>query len=264
MILQIEKGFLAYDLIGQGLPLLFIHGYPLNRKIWQPQLSDLSDITRLISIDLRGHGESFPFEPPYSMELLAEDCMWILEMLKVKTPIIVCGLSMGGYIAFALYRKYPEIFKALILTSTRAGSDSPEGKVNRDRAVQNVRDHGVAMIVESMLPKLVSPTTLSSKPGLVKSIKEIMLETSVQGVVGASLGMRDRLDSTELLSQITCPTLIIQGADDQLIPVQESQVMEKYIPSSHLLIIPGAGHLPNMEQPDRYNQAIRHFINSLA
>jgi 3-oxoadipate enol-lactonase len=152
----------------------------------------------------------------------------------------------------------------LILTSTRAGSDSPEGKVNRDRAVQNVRDHGVAMIVESMLPKLVSPTTLSSKPGLVKSIKEIMLETSVQGVVGASLGMRDRPDSTELLSQITCPTLIIQGADDQLIPVQESQVMEKYIPSSHLLIIPGAGHLPNMEQPDRYNQAIRHFINSLA
>ncbi len=258
-----DTGFLVYDRLGTGIPLLFIHGYPLSRKIWLPQLAVLSKFSSVISLDLRGHGESYPFDGPYSMDLLAEDCKRVLDDLHINTSIIVCGLSMGGYVTMALYRKHPEIFAGMILTSTRSGPDSPEGKTNRDIAVKNVHEHGVAYAVDGMLSKLVSPLTLATKPDLMNTIHNIMLETSVNGVVGALQGMRDRPDSTPLLSQIKCPVLIIHGADDQLIPVHEADIMCHQIAKSRLVVLPEAGHLINMEQPDKYNQAIRDFIQSL-
>ena len=260
---QIDNGFLTYDQIGNGIPLLFIHGYPLSRKIWLPQLEVLSSIASIISIDLRGHGESYPFMGPYSMDLLAEDCFRLLGDLHFKPPVLVCGLSMGGYITMALFRKYPLLFRGMILTSTRSGPDSPEGKANRDAAIKNVNNNGTAFIADSMLPKLVAPITLSTKPDLVNTIRAIMLETSVNGVVGALQGMKDRTDSTPLLPQVTCPVLIIHGVDEQLIPFHEAEMMKQHLPNSKLEIISGAGHLPNMEQPNKYNQAIREFILSL-
>ncbi len=263
MKFPLDAGYLEYERSGLGIPVLFIHGYPLSRKIWYPQMDGLSDIASIISVDLRGHGNSYAFEGIYRMDLLAEDCYKLLDTLHVNAPVIVCGLSMGGYVTMALYRKYPELFKAMILTSTRSASDSAEAKVNRDAGVKNVHDHGVAFIVENMLAKLVSPFTYASNKSLVNSIEEIMLETSVNGVVGALQGMRDRPDSTPLLPQITCPTLIIHGADDQLIPVKEAELMHEQIPDSRLVIIPVAGHLANLEQPVKYNQAVREFILSL-
>jgi pimeloyl-ACP methyl ester carboxylesterase len=128
MKIFIDNGFLEYDLMGQGLPMLFIHGYPLSRKIWIPQMVGLADIAQTISIDLRGHGDSYPFIGPYSMDLLADDCKYLLDNITKSTPLVVCGLSMGGYIAMALYRKYPELFIAMVLTSTRSGPDTDEGK----------------------------------------------------------------------------------------------------------------------------------------
>ncbi len=263
MKFKINNGYLAYDQLGTGIPLLFIHGYPLSRKIWLPQISKLSDIASIISIDLRGHGESYPFDGPYSMDLLAEDCKRLLDGIKITSPIVVCGLSMGGYVMMALYRNYPQIFKGMILTSTRAGADSAEGKANRDKSIQNVRDHGVASIADGMLPKLLSPLTLTSNPGLIDTIRNIMLETSINGVIGALQGMRDRPDSTSLLSQIKCPVLVIHGADDQLIPVHEAELMSQQISNSRLVVISKTGHLLNMEQPDQFNLAVRDFIKSL-
>jgi pimeloyl-ACP methyl ester carboxylesterase len=263
MIYQLDNGYIAYERTGSGIPLLFIHGYPLSRKIWNPQMDGLPDIASIISVDLRGHGESYPFDGTYRMDLLAEDCHRLLDDLHVNAPVVVCGLSMGGYVTLALYRIYPELFKGMILTSTRSGSDSPEGKANRDAGVKNVRVHGVAYIVDNMLPKLVSPVTFASNKPLVNTIDDIMLETSVNGVVGALQGMRDRPDSTPLLSQVQCPVLIIHGADDQLIPVSEAQLMHQQLPGSRLVVIPEAGHLPNLEQPELFNQAVREFLSSL-
>jgi pimeloyl-ACP methyl ester carboxylesterase len=264
MKFQLDNGFLAYDHIGMGIPLLLIHGYPLSRRIWEPQMEGFPEFASLISVDLRGHGGSYPFEGPYSMELLAEDCKQLLDNIDIKSPILVCGLSMGGYVTMALFRKYPHLFKGMILTSTRPGPDSPEAKSNRDVGIKNVHDQGVVIIVESMLPKLVSPITLSSIPNLVKHISDIMMETSVNGVVGALQGMRDRPDSTPFLPQIKCPVLIIHGADDQLISYHEAEFMNQELPDSRLVILPEAGHLPNLEQPERFNQAVRDFILSLA
>ncbi len=260
---QLDNGFIEYDFIGKGIPLLFIHGYPLSRRIWDPQMKGLSERVSLISVDLRGHGESYPFVGPYTMDLLADDCRRLLDDLDIKPPIVACGLSMGGYVTMALFRKYPKLFKGIILTSTRPGPDSPEAKANRDAAIRNVQDNGVAFIAENMLPKMVSLVTFSSKPNLVNSIRDIMLETSIQGVVGALQGMRDRPDSTPLLHQIKCPALIIHGADDQLIPLHEAELMNQQIPNSRCAVIPEAGHLPNLEQPDKFNQAMRDFILSL-
>jgi 3-oxoadipate enol-lactonase len=260
---DMNDGFLEYEQFGQGIPLLFIHGYPLSRKIWAPQLQGLSDIATTISLDLRGHGASYPFDGSYSMDLLAEDCYSFLREKNIQPPVVVCGLSMGGYVTFALYRKHPELFRAMILTSTRAAADSPEGKANREAGINNVKEHGVEMIAEGMLQKLVSPKTITSNPNLLEMIKSIMLETSVNGVIGALQGMRDRPDSTALLSQINCPVLIIHGADDQLIPVKDANAMNQAIKSSRLVVIPEAGHLLNMEQPEIFNQAIRDFVNTL-
>jgi pimeloyl-ACP methyl ester carboxylesterase len=226
-------------------------------------MDGLPDIASIISVDLRGHGESYPFDGTYRMDLLAEDCHRLLDDLHVNAPVVVCGLSMGGYVTLALYRIYPELFNGMILTSTRSGSDSPEGKANRDAGVKNVQVHGVAYIVDNMLPKLVSPVTFASNKPLVNTIDDIMLETSVNGVVGALQGMRDRPDSTPLLSQLQCPVLIVHGADDQLIPVSEAKLMHQQLPGSRLVVIPEAGHLPNLEQPELFNQAVREFLSSL-
>lgn len=260
----LDNGFLAYEVIGNGIPLLFIHGFPLSRRIWKPQLEGLSDIASIISVDLRGHGELYPFDGPYSMDLLADDCNQLLKDLNIKLPILICGLSMGGYVAFALFRKYPQLFKGMILSSTRSGPDLLEGKVNRDTMIKNVYKNGVAFIAEGMLPKLVSPITMTTKPTLVNNIRNIMLETSVIGVVGALQGMRDRPDSTPILSEIKCPTLIIHGADDQLIPHREAELINRWITNSNLVVLPESGHLLNMEQPEKYNLVIRDFIRSLS
>jgi 3-oxoadipate enol-lactonase len=260
---KLDDGFLAYDQVGEGTPVLFIHGYPLSRKIWLYQMMKLSLDALLFSVDMRGHGESYPFNGPYTMDLLADDCMRLLKSKRIREPIVVCGLSMGGYVTMALYRNYPQIFKGMILTSTRAGADSAEGKISRNATIKNVNESGVAYIADNMLPKIVSRETLSTKPKLVSDIRKIMLETSVQGIVGASLGMRDRPDSTQLLPQISVPALIIHGADDQLISINEAESMHQLIPDSRIVVIPAAGHLPNMEQPDQYTQTVKEFISTL-
>jgi 3-oxoadipate enol-lactonase len=263
MNFRLDNGYLSYERAGSGIPLLFIHGYPLSRKIWNSQVDGLSDIASVISVDLRGHGESYPFDGIYRMDLLADDCYQLLADLRVNSPIVVCGLSMGGYVTMALYRKYPELFQGMILTSTRSGADSIEGKANRDANVKIARELGVESITDSMLSKLISPATFNSNPTLVKMIRDIMLETSVNGLVGALQGMRDRPVSTNLLHQVKCPALIIHGSNDQLIPVSEAEMMAKEIPNSHLVVIPEAGHLLNLERPDLFNQVVRKFLLSL-
>jgi 3-oxoadipate enol-lactonase len=261
---QLDNGFLVYDQNGQGIPLLFIHGYPLSRKIWRPQLDGLAKLAAMVRVDLRGHGESYPFDGKYAMDLLAEDCYKLIQAIDIEPPIVVCGLSMGGYVTFALFRRYPQIFRGMILTSTRAAPDSLEGKASREAAIKNAREHGISAIADTMAVKLVSPFTRTTKKNLVSLIHEIMLETSINGVVGALQGMRDRDDSNPLLADIDCPVLIVHGADDQIIPFSEAEEICQRLRDARLVVVPQAGHLPNMEQPERFNQVVRDFLTSLA
>ena len=263
MRIKVRDFYMDHEDLGTRLPVLFIHGYPLNRTIWDAQVNELSDIARTLAPDLRGHGGSDPVPGPYSMDLLADDLREFLDAVRVTQPVVLCGLSMGGYVTFAFYRKYPERVAALILTATRAGADSAEGKANRDKAMATAKEQGVSAIVEAMLPKMLSPKTYQAKPELVSRVKAIMESTSLEGVLGDLAGLRDRPDSTSTLAQIDRPTLILHGADDQLIPPSEAETMRAAITGSQLSILPEAGHLLNMEQPEAFNEAIREFIWSL-
>jgi pimeloyl-ACP methyl ester carboxylesterase len=260
MKIQMNGWSVSYDTAGEGIPLLFIHGYPLSRKLWEPQFSALAAYGRVILPDLRGHGDSDATPGPYSMDMLAEDCANLIDNLGVTQPLVVCGLSMGGYVALAFYKKYVERMAGLILTATRAGVDSLEGKANRDKAIVLAQSSGAGAIADSMLPKMFAPDTYHSQPRLVEHVREMMASTSVEGVVGTLQAMKDRPDSTPILPTITKPVLIIHGSDDQIIPASEARTMQEAIPGGELVIIEGAGHLLNMEQPTVFNQAVHQFL----
>ena len=264
--IRLNDFLMAFDDIGDGFPLLFIHGYPLSRRLWKPQIEGLSDIARVIAPDLRGHGNSTTGissgggDVPYSMEMLADDCAQLLDTLKIDQPIILCGLSMGGYVSFAFYRKYPHRVAGLILAATRAIADSPAVKENRRKGVDRILSTGIDPIIDSMLPMLISPSSKVGNPALVEFVREIMHSVSVEGMIGDLLGMMERPDSTPLLTDINVPTIILMGNEDQIIPLNEAEEMHAAISGSKLVILPQAGHLLNLEQPDLFNDVVREYL----
>jgi pimeloyl-ACP methyl ester carboxylesterase len=231
--------------------------------MWRPQIEALADRAYAVAPDLRGHGETTAIAGPYSMDLLADDCAGILEAIGVRKPAVICGLSMGGYVALAFYRRHRERVAGLVLAATRAGADSPEGKANRDKAIALAQEKGPQAVAESMLPKMLAAQAYASSAALVEKVEVIMRSASLEGVVGALSGMRDRPDSTSLLGQIDVPCLILHGTEDQLIPVKDAESMHAAIAGSRLEVLPGAGHMLNLEQPDLFNQHILALIQSV-
>jgi pimeloyl-ACP methyl ester carboxylesterase len=248
---------------GRGQPLLLIHGFPFNHEMWRPQIETLAGNSKIIAPDLRGHGQSPPTPGPYSMDMLADDCASVLEKLGVQQPVTVCGLSMGGYVSFAFFRRYPQLVAGLILVATRSGADAEEAKKNRDIAAEKVRTEGTQPVIESMLPIAMSPTTYQKQTDLVQQVEGIMQKTTPEGLISALMGMKSRPDSTPTLDKITVPTLILHGADDQIIPTSEAEAMHAAIQGSQFIIVPDAGHLPNLEQPQIFNQAVDGFLAGL-
>jgi 3-oxoadipate enol-lactonase len=261
MIINLQDTQLYVEESGQGNPLLLIHGYPFNHEMWHPQIEAFSTSARIIAPDLRGHGGSPPSNGPSTMDLLADDCAKVLETLGVDEPVTVCGLSMGGYVAFALYRRYPSLVAGLILAATRAKADSPEIKVKRDESAALAEENGVQAVTANMLPIIMSPKTYSTNPELVDRVEQIMVQTSLQGMVSALMGMKVRPDSTPMLDAISVPTLIIHGSDDQIIPLSEAEAMHASIKDSQFEIIADAGHLPNLEQAELFNQSVKRFLD---
>lgn len=245
------------------LPLLLIHGFPFNNTMWEEQVVDLAEITRVIAPDLRGHGRSDAPDPPYTMRDLAHDCVGLLDYLGIDRPVVVGGLSMGGYITFEIYRQFPERVAGLILASTRAGADDEAGKANRDQMAERAQVEGVTAVTDGMLPKLLAPETYEGDEDVVAFVRDMMAGTSVEGMVGALMAMKERPDSTPLLAEIAAPTLVIHGADDQIVPLGEAEAMAEAISTAEFVVIPDAGHLPNLEQPDLFNDALYEFMDEL-
>jgi pimeloyl-ACP methyl ester carboxylesterase len=263
MRIKLQDANIFVEDVGNGMPLLLIHGFPFNLELWRPQIEDLSTIARVIALDIRGHGQTPPTDSPYTMDMFANDCTGVLEALKVEQRAVVCGLSMGGYISFALLRRYPDKIGGLILAATRSGADSEEGKTNRDKAIHEVEKCGTQSVIESMLPIIMAPQTYTKRPELVSQVSTIMEGTSRLGMISALQAMKTRPDSSTTLTQIEVPTLIIQGANDQIIPVSEAEAMHAAITNSQLEIIPDAGHLPNLEQSQQFNKIVRSFLSTL-
>jgi 3-oxoadipate enol-lactonase len=253
---------LAVDVCGEGPAILFIHGYPLDRSIWAPQVEALDGWCR-IAPDLRGLGESDAPDLGYAMATYAEDLVALLDALGVDRTV-VCGLSMGGYVAFELLRRWPGRVRGLILVDTRAEADSPDARRARDAAAQRAREHGSAAIADALLPDMLAPATLDRDPALAERVRRLMARAPVAGVVGALAAMRDRSDSSSLLAELAdTPTLVLVGAEDRLVTAAKARGMADRIPGAQFAEVPGAGHLPTLEAPDPTTAAIRTFLESL-
>jgi pimeloyl-ACP methyl ester carboxylesterase len=263
MIAKINGLDLAYTDQGQGLPVVLLHAFPQNRTMWTPQVEALSTTNRVIAPDFRGFGESDAPLWHYTLEQFADDVKGLLDHLSIRQAVLV-GLSMGGYTLFAFWRKYAERVKGLVLADTRAQADTEEGRAGRFAMAQTAHARGAPAIADIMLPKLLSPVALQTKPDLVRQVRATIERTQVSGIAGALMAMAERPDSVPLLPQIARPVLVITGELDGPTPPADGQLMAERIPGARLEIIPQAGHLSNLEQPEAFNQAVRSFLNQLA
>jgi 3-oxoadipate enol-lactonase len=254
---------LHFETSGSGQPLLLIHGFPLSSRMWIGQLAALGGQAQVLAPDLPGFGDSPIQDTTYSVERYAEDCAAVLDALDLLQPVAVGGLSMGGYIALAFARLFPERVGALLLISTRAGADSPEGKANREKSIAGVKEHGASASTDAMYPKLLAPANYEQNPAAAAEARALMATASPPGIIAALSAMRDRLDATPLLDHLDVPTLIVHGKDDQLIPPSEAEAMAAAIKGSQLHLIANAGHLPNIEQPQEFNRILSNFLRDL-
>ena len=243
---------------GKGQAILLVHAFPLHSAMWEAKIVVLSRHMRVIAPDLRGFGASELGHAPSSLEPYADDLLALLDHIGLEHTAL-CGLSMGGYISFALLRKAPERIKALILADTRAGADTTEGRAGRLVNAQKAEAEGVLAIGEPMLNKLVAP---SAPLFLREQLRTIMASNSRAGVAAALRSMAARPDSSDLLDTINVTTLIIVGSEDELTPPSESQAMNARIKDSILLEIPGVGHLSNLEAPEAFSSALLTFLEA--
>jgi 3-oxoadipate enol-lactonase len=260
--LQIDDIQIAYTDTGIGPPILMVHGYPFNRTLWDEQVEALSSRHRVIAPDLRGFGESDAAPGTATMNLMARDLALLLNHLGIVRAA-VCGLSMGGYVALALYKQLPSRVRALVLADTRAQADTEDAKQTRFQQAEKALSEGMAGIADAMLPKLLTPETVSKHPEVVKRVRDMMLKTKPEGAAAALRGMAERDDQTELLAKITAPALILVGAEDAITPVADSEKMHAAISGSHLVVLENAGHVSNIERTEQFNDALLSFLKEL-
>lgn len=257
--IRIDDIQIAYTDTGVGRPIVLIHGYPFNRTLWTEQVAALSTSYRVIVPDLRGFGESEASSGPATMNRLAQDMAQLMDHLEISRAVIG-GLSMGGYVALAFYKQFPSRVRAFILADTRAQADTEEAKQTRAQQAEKALAEGMAGIADAMLPKLLTPETVSKRPEIVKRVRDMMLKTKPEGAASALLGMAERDDQTELLSRITTKTLILVGAEDAITPPADSEKMHNAIAGSRLVVLENAGHVSNLERTEEFNEALMDFL----
>lgn len=255
---------LAVETAGEGPgAVLFIHGFPLDRTIWAPQLAGLSG-WRLVAPDLRGMGRSDAPTTGYSMAGYAADLRGLLDHLGLDR-VVLCGLSMGGYVAFECLRQWRDRVAGLVLMDTRADADTPEGRSGRDAMIAVAREEGVPAVAAAMLPRLLRPSIHVERPGLPEQVLAMMARTPVDGLVGALEALRGRPDSRPLLPTLAgLPTLVVVGEDDGLTPPAAARAMAEAIPGAELEVVPKAAHLPTLEQPVLTTALLQRFLDRLA
>ena len=252
---------IAYDDVGTGLPVVFLHGFPHNRSLWAPQLGGLLSRARCVAPDLRGFGDS-EISGPYSMDRYADDIVAMLDALQIERAVIA-GLSMGGYIAFALWRRHRERVRALILADTRPGADSEEARAKRRELIALAQAKGSGAVADAQIAGMVGRTTREKHPDIADAVHRMLTMAPVNGVVGALEAMMARPDSTPILATIDVPTLIIVGDEDVLTPPREARAMHEQISGSRLEVLAGAGHVSNVERPAAFNHVASEFLGVL-
>jgi pimeloyl-ACP methyl ester carboxylesterase len=260
-ILGINTGY--EDTGGDGVPFVLVHGHPFNRSMWRGQLAAFSPQFRVIAPDLRGYGESRVTADKTMLEDFARDIAALLDELSVAN-IVLCGLSMGGQIVLEFYRLFPHRVRALILADTFAQLDSDARRQERYDTAERLLREGMDDYAAEVLPKMIAPKTIREQPEVAEHVLTMMRTTSPAGAAAALRGRAERQDYTPLLPEITVPTLILVGSDDEFTPVSDAEFMHQRIPNSKMIVIDGTGHMPNLESPGEFNRAVAEFAKTLA
>jgi 3-oxoadipate enol-lactonase len=245
-----------------ALVITFVHAFPLNHKMWQPQIALLKDRCRVIVPDLRGFGKTDAGDGQYTLELFVDDLIELLDHLKIQKTV-VCGLSMGGYIVLRAVERNPERFRGLVLGDTRSEADSNEAKLKRSAAIKAVKQQGVAAFADDFVKTALAPQTLAVKRNIVTTVKNLAQESSPIGICGALLAMAARTDTTASLMRIDVPTLILVGEHDALTPPAEAKSLQDKIRDAELHVIPDAAHISNLENPQEFNERLLAFLERI-
>jgi 3-oxoadipate enol-lactonase len=259
---RIGGGEIAYEVRGDGPTLLLLHAFPLGRCMWEPQVEALCARFRLARFDCRGFGASPPGDSLLTMERYADDAVGLLDHLGLSQAVVI-GLSMGGYAAFALVRRHPLRLRGLVLADTRAEPDTEGARQERALLAERVRREGAEAAAEVFLPRLLGKTSQEQRPELVARVRATILGNRPRGISDALAGLAARADSRPTLREIRVPTLVLCGDEDTLTPPLDARKMAEAIPGSRLGVIPRAGHLANLENPEAFNAALEGFLGSL-
>lgn len=264
---NINQCLLRYIDVGSpnAVPVIFIHGFPFSHRMWNfpgGQVEALSATNRVIALDLRGHGESEVGPGHYSIELFVDDLIGLMDHLNIPKAVL-CGLSMGGYIALRATERNPERVSGLVLCDTRSEADSNEAKIKRANSIKFVKANGMKFYAQDYVKIVFAPSSFEHRPEAVKSIQSIVERTSPTAIFGTLLALAGRTDTTPALPKITCPTLILVGEKDTVTPVAASQSMKEKIPGAEMAVIANAGHVSNMENPAEFNKHLTQFLSRI-
>ena len=251
---------IEYDVQGDGPTVLLLHAFPLGRFMWDAEAEAFSRRHRIVRFDARGFGGTPPGDGPLTMDRIADDGAALLGLLGIEKAV-VAGCSMGGYAAFAFAHRHPERLDGLVLQDTRAGADTDDARAYRASLATKVLEEGAGAAVDAFLPRLVGETTRRDNPTLVSRLRERILATSPRGIAQALAGLGARPDSRDTLATIRVPTLIVVGEEDVLTPPAEAEAMAEAIAGSRLEVIPSAGHLSNLENPEAFAGALGRFLS---
>jgi 3-oxoadipate enol-lactonase len=255
---------LAFGVAGSGPAVILIHGFPLCRRMWHPQIGPLTDAGfRVVTLDLRGFGESEAPDGPYSMEVFADDVVALMDHLGLEQAIIG-GMSMGGYVLLNMLERHFRRVSAACFIVTRAAADDETAQANRTRLAHGAREAGPRIVAEAFEKILFAEQTPLRRPDLVAEVRHWMMGTDPRGLAGGLLAMRDRKDYTAELGRLDLSALVVGAEQDRAIAAEHTAVFEQHLPRATVCRIPGGGHLANLETPSRFNDCLIDFLHGLS
>jgi len=264
MIVDVNGHSLNYVARGtdDGLPVVFIHGFPFSHRMWEPQLEALPRRYRAVAYDVRGHGDSEVGHGQYTIELFVDDLIGLLDHLAIDQAV-VCGLSMGGYIALRAVERHPERFRGLVLCDTRSEADTDEAKVKRAGTIAAVMSWGVPAFAEEFVKLVLAPRTLTANPLVAKKVRQMITATDPLGICGTLRALAERTDTTPALPAMNLPALVLVGEHDTLTPPADAQAMARALPDAALHVIPDAAHMSNLENPAAFNEHLLGLLGAI-
>lgn len=251
---------ILYDDLGEGpVPIIFLHGFPFDKSTFQSQMEFLQETNRVIAYDIRGFGGSGSDYEKASISLYADDLIHFMDALEIKKAM-VCGFSMGGYILLNAVNRYPERFASLVLCDTQCIADSSEAKERRIKLIREIESTGLDSFAADFTTSIFFQRTRIEKPHLIEEYKKKIRSNDVSSITEGLTALTQRYEMCSWLRKITVPTLILCGKEDRVTPPIQSEFMHNKIANSQLYMIPNAGHMANIEQPEEFNERLINFV----